>query len=107
MRFGPIDSSRKAVQKGSRRPYPLPKRPACAGGSQLVEECPFGDRRAPLARNLGVVRYQEEEPIRDRVHPAVERVGEAGAEVRHPPREPGVGPLEVQDHGMPALEVTG
>ncbi len=81
--------------------------PLIPGGLELVEECPFGVRQAPLARDFGVGRYQEVEPVGNRVYPAVERVGEAGAEIRHSPCEHDVGPLEVQDHGMSALEVTG
>src|ERR671932_1870765 len=74
---------------------------------KLVEERPAHESSTFLGRDLDVVGRQKEKPIGDGLYPAVQRVGETGAEVHHPPGKLAVGVLEVQDHGLPTLEAVG
>src|SRR5215212_3180631 len=74
---------------------------------ELVEERPFGYALALLRAHLDVAWREKEDPVGNGLDVAVEGVGEAGAEVHHPPRQVTVNVLEVQDHGLLALEAVG
>src|SRR5919112_3666684 len=74
---------------------------------ELVEERPLGYALALLRAHLHVARREQEDPVGDGLDVAVERVGQAGAEVHHPPRKVPVHVLEVEDHGLLTLEAVG
>src|SRR5918994_1214168 len=74
---------------------------------ELVEERPLGYALALLRAHLHVARREQEDPVGDGLDVAVERVGQAGAEVHHSPRKIPVHVLEVEDHGLLALEAVG
>src|SRR5215212_5164519 len=75
--------------------------------SELVEERSFGDTLALLRANLDIARREEEDPVGNRLDVAVQRVGQARAEVDHPAAQIAVDVLEVQDHRLLALEPVG
>src|SRR5215207_2240179 len=74
---------------------------------ELVEERPLGDTLALLRADLDVAPREPENPVRNGLDIAVERVGQARAEVHHPPRQVAVNVLQVQDHRLLALEAIG
>src|SRR5215203_1467173 len=74
---------------------------------ELVEERPLGDALALLRAHLHVARREQEDPVGDGLDVAVERVGQARAEVHHPATQVAVDVLEVQDHRLLALEAVG
>src|SRR3954464_8765598 len=78
--------------------------PTLSKDLELVEERPFGEPLALLGRNLDVARRQEEDPVCDGLYLAVQGIGQADTEVDHPTTQFPVGVLEVQDHGLLALE---
>src|SRR5215210_9565869 len=71
---------------------------------ELIEERPLGDALALLRAHLDVARRKQEDPVGNGLDVAVERVGQARAEVHHPTAEVAVDVLEVQDHRLLALE---
>src|ERR671913_601621 len=71
---------------------------------ELVEERPLGDALALLRAHLDVARREQEDPVGNGLDVAVERVGQARAEVHHPATQVAVDALEVQDHRLLALE---
>src|SRR3712207_1554419 len=74
---------------------------------KLVEERPLGDALALLGAHLDVARCQQEDPAGHGLDVAIERAGEARAEVHHPATQVAVHVLEVEDHGLLALEAVG
>src|SRR5215210_4312183 len=74
---------------------------------ELVEERPLGDALALLRAHLDVARGEKEDPVGDGLDVTVERIGQAGAEVHHSAAQVAVDVLEVQDHGLLALEAVG
>src|SRR4051812_41356731 len=73
----------------------------------LVEEALLDEPGLLLGRHLDVAGRQQESLFGDLLHPAVERVGEAGREVDQPLRQLAVGGLKVEDHRDRALEAIG
>src|SRR5215831_1773844 len=74
----------------------------------LVEEAAVLEHaRALLRRDLDVAGREQEDLVGDTLHAAVERVGEAAAEVDQPLRQILVGALEVEDDGHAVLEAVG
>src|SRR5215208_7911819 len=108
-RSNPSDSARRTRSEPPILPAPIiptfAKSPL--DRSELVEERPLGDALALLGAHLNVARGQEEDPAGDGLDLAVERIGQAGTEVHHPPRQVSIDVLEVQDHGLLALEAVG
>src|SRR5215207_8455046 len=74
---------------------------------ELVKERPLGDALALLGADLDVARGEQEDPVGNALDVAVERVGEARAEVHHPTTQVAVHVLEVEDDGLLALETVG
>src|SRR5215218_3134196 len=74
---------------------------------ELVEERPLGDALTLLRTHLDVARREQEDPVGDGLDVAVERVGQARAEVDHPAAQVAVDVLEVQDHGLLAVVAVG
>src|SRR5919201_1840027 len=75
---------------------------------RLVEEAAALEQLCPLlGGDLDVSRREEEDLVRDALHPAVQRVGQAAGEVDQPLRELGVRVLEVEDHRDRLLELVG
>src|SRR5947207_9791142 len=74
---------------------------------RLIEEAALEQARALLGGDLDVARRQEEDLVRDALHAAVERVGQAAREVDQPLREVLIGALQVQDDGDRLLEAVG
>ena len=69
---------------------------------------PFSTRRAFSSADTSTLAGREHEGlVGDLLHSAVERVGEAGAEVDQPLREVGARRLQVEDHRDVALEAVG
>src|ERR687894_88792 len=108
-RSNPSDSARRTRSEPPILPAPIirtfSKSPL--DRSKLVEERPLGDALALLGAHLDVARGQEEDPAGDGLDVAVEGVGQARTEVHHAPAEVAVHVLEVQDHGLLALEAVG
>src|SRR5215213_3319250 len=86
---------------------PAPMMPTLTKDLKLVEERPFGEPLALFGRDLDVARGQKEDPVGDALYLAVQSVGQPGAEIHHPAPKLLVGLLEVQDHGLLALEAVG
>src|SRR5690348_13455874 len=77
-----------------------------ACGLRLVEEAAALEQpRALLGRHLDVSRRQQEDLVRDALHPAVEGIGQPAREVDQALGEILVGALQVQDHRDRVLEL--
>src|SRR5215204_4096211 len=94
--------------------FPAPTNPSLMGGNSirrsslaLVEEAALEQAGLLLGRDLDVLGREQEDPLRDPLHTAAERVGHAGGEVDQPLRELAVGRLEVDDHRLVPLELVG
>src|SRR5687767_4224237 len=70
--------------------------PGACPTSRLVEEALFDQAGALLRRHLDVARREQEHLVGDPLHPAVERVRQAGGEVDQPLGELGVRALEIE-----------
>ena len=73
----------------------------------LVEEAFVEQPRLLLGGHLDVARRQQEDLLGDPLHAAVQRVGQAGAEVDHPLGELVIGRLQVEDDRDLSLELVG
>src|SRR4249919_956439 len=73
----------------------------------LVEEAALEQAGLLLGGDLDVLGGEQEDSLRDALHPAAEGVGHARGEVDQPLGELAVGRLEVDDHRLRALELVG